>query len=168
MSLLKTRILTALIIFPATVAAVFLSPSWLFRLIIALVLLIGSWEFRRLADLSSTTGWALQVIQVLLIALMMVFWPIVKSQPMMILGAGCLCWLLMFSRLFTYRDGAKPGRSFRQSGFLSCTGGNDILLVFPVLAAGPIRRPVRCFPAVAGHLGIRCRRLLQRQAVRRA
>jgi phosphatidate cytidylyltransferase len=120
--LLKTRIITALIIFPATVAAVFLSPAGLFRIIIAVVLMIGSWEFRRLANLSTNAGWALQVIQALLIALMMVYWPIVKTQSMMILGAGCLCWLLMFSRLYTYRDGAIPGRSFSQVSFLSALG----------------------------------------------
>jgi len=120
--LLKTRIITALIIFPATLAAVFLSPAWLFRIIIALVLLTGSWEFRRLANLTATAGWSLQLIQMVLIALMMIFWSTVKEQPMLILGAGCLCWLLMFSRLFTYRDGAAPGRSFSQASFLSALG----------------------------------------------
>ena len=49
--MLKTRIITALIIFPATLAVVFLPPPWLFRLLTALVLLTGCWEFRRLADL---------------------------------------------------------------------------------------------------------------------
>jgi phosphatidate cytidylyltransferase len=122
MSLLKTRILTALIIFPATVAAVFLSPPWLFRLIIAVVLLTGSWEFRRLGNLSAASGWVLQVIQVLLVALMMYFWSFLKTQPMSILGAGCLAWLLMLGRLSVYRDGEKPGRSYRWLSFLSALG----------------------------------------------
>jgi phosphatidate cytidylyltransferase len=122
MSLLKTRIITALVIFPATIAAVFLSPPWLFRLIIALVLMTGSWEFRRLGNLSGVSGWALQAIQVLLLALMMAFWPAVKIQPAMILGAGCLAWLLMFARLHAYRDGEAPGPAFRRLSFLSALG----------------------------------------------
>lgn len=117
--MLKTRIITALVIVPATVAAVFLSPSWLFRIIIALVLLTGSWEFRRLANLSSTGGWALLMAQFLLIALMMVFWPAVSAQPLILLAASCVIWLLMFTRLAAYRDGQDPGPSFQGIGFLS-------------------------------------------------
>jgi phosphatidate cytidylyltransferase len=120
--LLKTRIITALIIVPVTVATVFLSPPWLFRLIIALVLLTGSWEFRRLANLTSTAGWILQLVQVLLIVVMLYFWPVAKTQPMIVFGAGCLAWMLMFSRLVTYREDEKPGRSFRQFGFISSLG----------------------------------------------
>ncbi len=117
--MLKTRIITALIIVPATVAAVFLSPPWLFRGIIAVVLLTGSWEFRRLASLSYASGWALQIIQLLLILLLMVFWPVVSAQAMGILAAGCVIWLMMLSRLTTYREGEDPGPSFRGFGFLS-------------------------------------------------
>jgi len=122
LSLLKTRIITALVIFPATIAAVFLSPPWLFRLIIALVLLTGSWEFRRLANLSAVSGWALQAIQVVLLVLMMSFWPVVKIQPALFLGAGCLAWLLMFARLPAYRDGEAPGPAYRRLSFLSALG----------------------------------------------
>jgi len=120
--LLKIRIITALVILPATIAAVFLSPPWLFRLVIALVLLTGSWEFRRLGNLSTASGWTLQAVQVLLLALMMVFWSEVKIQPALILGAGCLAWLLMFTRLFSYRDGEAPRPAFRPLSFLSALG----------------------------------------------
>ena len=120
--MLKIRILTALVIFPATVAAVFLPPSWIFRLIIAVVLLTGSWEFRRLANLPGTVGGALWAVQILLLALMMYYWPVLKSSPLLILGAGVVAWLLMFSRLATYRDGETPGARYRQLGFLSALG----------------------------------------------
>ena len=40
---------------------------------------------------------------------MMYFWPVVKAQAMIFLGVACLAWLLMFSRLFMFRDGEKPG-----------------------------------------------------------
>ena len=117
--MLKTRIITALIIFPATLAVVFLPPPWLFRLLIALVLLTGCWEFRRLANLAATAGWVLQGLQIIILALMMYFWPIIEAQAMNFLGVGCLTWLLMFSRLFLFRDGEKPGTNFRRLGFLS-------------------------------------------------
>lgn len=120
--MLKIRILTALVIVPATIAAVFLPPSWVFSLLIAVVLFIGSWEFRRLADLSRPSGLALLALQILIIALMMVYWPVVKAQSLAILAAGCVAWLLMFSRLAAFRDGAQPGAVFRQFGFLSALG----------------------------------------------
>ena len=72
--MLKTRIITALIIFAATLALVFLSSPWLFRLFTALVLLTGCWEFRRLADLSATSGWVLQGLQIIIFALMIYYW----------------------------------------------------------------------------------------------
>lgn len=117
--MLKTRIITALIIVPATIALVFLSPGWLFRLVMAAFLLIGCWEFRRLADLSATQGWILQGVQLVLIALMIFFWPEVKGQSLIVLGAGCLAWLFMFGRLSFYRDGEQAGSSYRLLSFVS-------------------------------------------------
>ena len=120
--MLKTRIITALIIFSATLALVFLPPSWLFRLLTALVLLTACWEFRRLADLPAAPGWVLQSLQIAIIALMMYFWPAVRAEAIIILGAACAAWLLMFSRLFVFREGEKPGGNFRRLGFLSALG----------------------------------------------
>lgn len=120
--MLKTRIMTALVIFPTTIAVVFLPSSWLFRLLIALLLLIGCWEFRLLAALPVLVGWVLQGLQIVIIVLMLVFWPAVSAAATIILWLGCLAWLLMFSRLFVYRDGEKPGPNFRRLGFLSALG----------------------------------------------
>jgi len=110
------------IIFAATLALVFLSPSWLFRLLTALVLLTGCWEFRRLADLPATPGWVLQGLQIIIFALMMYYWPVVRDKAMIFLAAGCLAWLLMFSRLYVFQDGDRPGDNFRRLGFLSALG----------------------------------------------
>jgi phosphatidate cytidylyltransferase len=120
--LLKTRIITALIIFPATIAVVFLPPPWLFRLLIALVLLAGCWEFRRLADLPATPAWVLLSLQIVIMALMMYYWPDVMAGALAFLWAGCLAWLLMFSRLLVFRDGDQPGKQFRRLGFVSALG----------------------------------------------
>jgi len=110
------------IIFAATLALVFLPPSWLFRLLTALVLLTGCWEFRRLADLPAMPGWVLQGLQIVIFALMMYYWPVVRDKAMIFLTAGCLAWLLMFSRLYVFRDGDRPDHSFRRLGFLSALG----------------------------------------------
>jgi phosphatidate cytidylyltransferase len=120
--MLRTRILTALIIFPATIAGVFLPPTWLFQLLIALLLLTGCWEFRRLADLSAGVDWALQISQITIIALLIWFWPMAKSQALVILSASCLAWALMFIRLPTYQDGAPISPRYRAFGYLSALG----------------------------------------------
>lgn len=120
--MLKTRILTALVIFPATVALVFLPPSWVFRLILAVPLLTGCWEFRRLAGLSASAGWVLIVLQATVLGLMLYFWPAADSQVLTILAAGCLVWLMMFSRLAFFKDGERVEANHRRLGFLSALG----------------------------------------------
>jgi phosphatidate cytidylyltransferase len=116
--LLKTRILTALLIFPATLAAVFLAPSWLFRIIAAALLLTGGWEFRRLVQLSPTASLLLLALQALTIGGMMLGWSAVVSAALPILAVGCACWLPMFYRLHGYRAGAEPSGRYRTLGFL--------------------------------------------------
>jgi phosphatidate cytidylyltransferase len=117
--MLKTRILTAVVIFAATVAVVFLSPPWLFRLLVALLMLTGCWEFRRLGKLSTGAGWVLMALALSITGLMMVYWPAVSAQSLPLLAAACLCWLFMFSRLFTYKDGEPAGVNFQRLGFFS-------------------------------------------------
>ena len=120
--MLKIRILTALIIFPATLAAVFLAPPWLFRLIVAVLLMAGCWEFRRIADLTAQAGWTLVILQGLLFAWMLWSWPMAGQDAVLLLAAGCLTWLAMFGRLAMFRTGAKPDESYRRLGFLSAIG----------------------------------------------
>ncbi len=117
--MLRIRIITALIIFLTTLAVVFLTPPWLFRLLVALLLLTGCWEFRRLADLAPSSGWALLLMQTAILLLMLYFWPVVMPGVIYLLMAGCLCWLLMFIRLLQYKDGERPDGNFRKLGFLS-------------------------------------------------
>ena len=117
--MLKIRIITALIILPATLAAVFLAPPWLFRLIVAVLLLAGCWEFCRIADLAPGAGRVLLILQGLILAWMLWSWPLVPGYSLWVLTAGCLAWLPMFGRLFLFRKGAAPDSGFRRLGFLS-------------------------------------------------
>jgi len=117
--LLKIRIITALVILPATLAVVFLTPPWLFRLVVALLLLAGCWEFRRIADLTATSGRALMAVQTLLLGWMLWSWPVAGKDAVLLLAAGCITWLTMFSRLAMFRVGAPPDDGYRRLGLLS-------------------------------------------------
>ena len=117
--MLKTRVLTALIIFPATLAVVFLTPPWLFRILVALLLLAGCWEFRRITDQTPAAGWWLLGLQTVILALMYWFWPLIESQGLVVLAAACLAWLLMFLRLSGFRESESKGRRYRTLGLLS-------------------------------------------------
>jgi phosphatidate cytidylyltransferase len=117
--LLKTRILTALIIFPGTLAVVFLTPAWLFRLLVALFLMIGCWEFRRLADLSSPAAATLVAVQAAVLALLYSYWPVIQPHATALLIAACLAWLLMFLQLLRYRPDERPGEAYRVRGFVA-------------------------------------------------
>ena len=117
--MLKIRIITALIILPLTLAVVFLAPPWAFRLVAALLLLAGCWEFRRIAGLAAGPGWALVALQGSILAWMLWSWPVAGQDAVLLLAAGCITWLAMFTRLAIFRPGDTPGRDFRRLGFLS-------------------------------------------------
>ena len=117
--MLRTRILTALVLAPLAIALVFLAPAWVFRTAVSLLLLIGTWEFRRLAGLRTIPGLILLALQAFSMILMFVYWPVVEENAFVLLLAGCVAWCLMLLRLVFYRDGQSPDISFQTSSFLS-------------------------------------------------
>lgn len=117
--MLKTRILTALVIALVTLGVLFLAPPWGFRVAIAALLLTGTWEFRRLAALPPATGWLLLALQALLIGLMALYWQAAKAEAIVLLAAGAFSWLLMYSRLLVFRAGDRPTERYRRLGFSS-------------------------------------------------
>lgn len=52
--MLKTRVITALVIAPIVLALIFFAPDWLFALVMLAMALIGAWEWSALAGRSST------------------------------------------------------------------------------------------------------------------
>jgi phosphatidate cytidylyltransferase len=104
---LKTRILTALVIFPVTVAVVFLAPPWMFQLVLALLLIVASWEFRGLAGLSGARAWILPGLQTLLIGTMAWRWPQISEQVAVPLAIACAVWVILFLGLTRY-EGQQP------------------------------------------------------------
>lgn len=117
--MLKTRILTALILGPAILVVLFLAPDWLFRLAAAALLLTGCWEFRRLANLGAITGALLFVLQAVLIGLMHFYWDSVSQQAAILLVGGCVAWCLMYLRLYTYQENQDTGTGYQWRGFAS-------------------------------------------------
>ena len=115
--MLKTRVLTAIVIVAVAFSVIFLTPDWGFRLAMALLLMAGSWEFSRLAGLGSRSRWALLFIQSILIGLMMRYWNSIAIHAHAFLAAACLSWCVMFLRLVTFRPGGQAGLNFRLVSF---------------------------------------------------
>ena len=130
--MLRIRILTALVILPATLALVFLAPTWLFRLAVGVLMMIGCWEFRRLADLSERAGLALLLLQAFVVAGLLLTWPhavlnTARDATLLLAGASA-AWLLLFTRLALYRPGVPPDARYRRLGFTSAIGALSFCL----------------------------------------
>ncbi len=124
--MLKTRILTAVVLAPAGIAMILLAPAWVFRLVVIAFMLTGTWEFRRLAGLSMAPGLILLALQSFIMALMFLYWPIVTGYAFTILLAGCFVWCLMFLRIARFRAGQVPDLSFQTASFASALAGITI------------------------------------------
>ena len=127
--MLKIRILTALVILPATLALVFLAPAWLFRLAVGALMLVGCWEFRRLADLSDLAGWALMTLQAFIVASLLLSWPAAAENANLLLAGAGAAWLLLLARLALYRPEAPPDARYRRLGFVSAIGALSFCLL---------------------------------------
>lgn len=98
--MLKERIITALILLPLVLAAVFLAPSWLFDAVIGVVIALMALEFFALCG-ASATG------RVVLVAVMLSLYALsVRTTPQSVLlgeavvVAALLLWLLAIAWLF--------------------------------------------------------------------
>lgn len=112
--MLKLRILTALVLLPLVIAAIFALPAQWFPLLLAVILLGGSWEYQRLAGLSGRPGaFILMIIQVIILALLYRYRDYWDSTIMMDLVVSCVIWLLLFIRLFKFTDDTNVTRGYR-------------------------------------------------------
>lgn len=117
--MLRTRIMTALVILPVTLAVVFLAPPLVFKGLIAILLMAGCSEFARISGLSARAGRILLVLQALTFAVFFYAWAEIQAHAMALLAAACLAWLLLLIRLPTYREGMEPNPNFQRLGFVS-------------------------------------------------
>lgn len=117
--MLRTRIITALLILPATILIVFFLPAWAFRIAMAVLLMIGCYEFSRLTNLNHAARNTLLAIQLLILALMLWQWQRVIDWAPLLLIAAAVSWLIQFYRLFQFGPGAIVDSRFRVTGFAS-------------------------------------------------
>jgi len=120
-------VITALWLLPLAFGLVFGLPPRGFELALAGLLLIGAWEFRRLAALEGhAAGWLLVLAQAILFAAMILFQAAWVTHAPMVLLLGCAAWLLMFTRLATFRPGVAPGAAYRVTSFASALAALSI------------------------------------------
>ena len=118
--MLKTRILTALVLLPAAFYLVFFVSPRGFAWVAAALVLVGSWEFRRLADIHERpVGWLLPVIQAGLLWWLLDNWQQWSANPVAIFQLACLLWVLMFSQLLRFRPGQALGTAYRIRSFFA-------------------------------------------------
>ena len=113
-SMLKQRVITALLLLPLVMAAIFIAPSSWFLLLLALILLGGSREYSRLAGVSSyPTGYLLVLVQAVILAALFWYKDYWSISILLYLSACCITWLLLFIRLPLYRPDAQLDNTYR-------------------------------------------------------
>lgn len=115
--MLRTRVLTALVLLPAAFALIFLASPWQFAIAAAVVLLIGSWEFIPIAGLArggsggpGTRTWGVLLVMVQL-AILAGLWAwmnygfidaavsMTAAHALAVALLFCMLWAAVFVRL---------------------------------------------------------------------
>ena len=124
--MLRQRVLTALLLLPLVMAAIFAVPATWFLILLAIVLLGGSREYIHLAGVSrQANGYLLVALQAVILAVL--FWYRREWAPGIAwyLSLCCVAWLLMFIRLALYHPDTQPDGRYRAvsmvTSFLSVT-----------------------------------------------
>jgi phosphatidate cytidylyltransferase len=116
--MLRTRVLTALVLLPAAFYLVFMVSPTVFAWVAGALVLVGSWEFRQLADIrGQLAGWLLVPLQAALLWWLLANWGQWAPAPVSLFALACLLWVLMFSRLLRFRPGLPPSPAYRVSSF---------------------------------------------------
>jgi phosphatidate cytidylyltransferase len=111
---LKLRVLTAVLLLPLVMAAIFALPAQGFMLLLIFILMMGSSEYARLAGFSGSAGgyWlpALQGIILLLLFWLRDYW---DNDILIYISVSCVAWLLMFARLPLFHADTRPDGRYR-------------------------------------------------------
>ena len=112
--MLKQRVLTALLLLPLVLAAIFALPVKWFLLLLAVIMIGGSREYTRLAGLSGRTASnILVVLQAAIFFVLFQFHDQWNNQISVILATSCILWLLMFIRLALFRSDTPIDGAYR-------------------------------------------------------
>ena len=112
--MLKQRVITALLLIPLVMVAIFMASAPWFLLLLALVLLAGSREYSRLAGVSSyPTGYLLVLVQATIITVLFWYKDYWSINISLYLSACCIAWILLFIRLPLYRPDMQVDNTYR-------------------------------------------------------
>lgn len=121
--MLRTRVLTALVLLPATWFLVFRTTPEVFMLAAAALLLVGTWEFHRLAALPALAGGGiLLLVQAAIFASLTAIRSQWTADPIAPFVLACLAWLLMLFQLKLYQAGRAPDTVYRWRSALNALG----------------------------------------------
>ncbi len=116
--MLRTRILTALVLLPLVLAAIFALAPGQFVYLLGLLLIVGSWEFHRLAGLRPLPwGGLLITLQGAIMAVLLATWDHWTANPVPPFALACLAWGLMFLQMLRYGPQRQVDTLFRVLGF---------------------------------------------------
>lgn len=112
--MLRQRVLTALILLPLAMAAIFALPAQWFLLLLAAILLIGSREYAPLAGYTrSSSAYVLLIVQAVIFVALLNAKADWNSTITLYIGLACMTWLAMFIRLPLYRSGAQVDGAYK-------------------------------------------------------
>lgn len=115
--MLRTRVLTALVLLPLALWALFGLTPGAFSWVAAALLLVGTWEFHRLADLKALPGGGLLLMaQAGILVALIGNWDAWTASPVEPFAVACGAWVLMLLQMTRYAPGKKPDTAFRLLG----------------------------------------------------
>jgi phosphatidate cytidylyltransferase len=116
---LRTRVLTAIVLAPAALYVILAMSPRAFIVLATALLLLGSWEFRRLSAIHDHfSGWILLLIQAAIMTAV-ILRPAAWEEALWPMMASCFAWLLLFLRLPLYQPDAQVDDRYRLTGFIS-------------------------------------------------
>ena len=112
--MLKQRVLTALILLPLALLAIFALPAPWLMVLLGAILLGGTWEYTRLAGFTGGKGsYFLVLLQTVILISLFVYRPHWDAGILTYLYIACAVWLLMFLRLPLFRPGVRSDNAYR-------------------------------------------------------
>jgi phosphatidate cytidylyltransferase len=108
--MLKQRVLTAILLIPPAVAAVWLLPGWAFALLIAAMLLLAAWEWSALMQMQALLPRVLYVLLAGLALLASYAWREDAAMLRGILVTAAVWWCAALVWVLNYPAGLEPGR----------------------------------------------------------
>ena len=130
--MLKLRVLTALVLIPLMLWALFALPQTAFMIFIGVFVLIGAWEWSALCALKKMPA---RLAYVVLLAIAGVLLLITPSLTLALLGLAVLWWLWIFIELIVYPE--------VHQGFLASRTGklvSGFVVLLPAWIALPVLR----------------------------